>query len=150
MDVHEAEFNDLSSLLELYTHLNNNPMPVVDGTIEKIWKGMLDDKNHHVIVGKVDGIVVSSCILLIVPNLTHGQEPYAIVENVVTREDHQQKGYGKIILEYAKNLAITEGCYKISLMTGSKKESTLRFYEKAGYNRNDKTAFIQWFGTPPG
>lgn len=30
------------------------------------------------------------------------------------------------------------------LLTGSKKESTLKFYEQAGYNRNDKTAFIQW------
>lgn len=30
------------------------------------------------------------------------------------------------------------------LLTGSKKESTLNFYERAGYNRNDKAAFIQW------
>jgi hypothetical protein len=30
------------------------------------------------------------------------------------------------------------------LMTGSKLESTFRFYERAGYNRRDKTAFIQW------
>ena len=150
MDIREAELNDLESLLELYTHLNNNPMPAMDGSLEKIWKNILNDGNHHVIVGITDGIVVSTCILLIVPNLTHGQEPYAIVENVVTHGDYQKRGYGAAILEYAKNVAISEGCYKISLMTGSKKESTLRFYEKAGYNRNDKTAFIQWFGTPPG
>jgi hypothetical protein len=31
------------------------------------------------------------------------------------------------------------------LLTGSKEQSTLDFYEHAGYNRNDKTAFIQWF-----
>ena len=150
MDIREAELNDLESLLELYTHLNNNPMPAMDGSLEKIWKNILNDGNHHVIVGITDGIVVSTCILLIVPNLTHGQEPYAIVENVVTHGDYQKRGYGAAILEYAKNVAISEGCYKMSLMTGSKKESTLRFYEKAGYNRNDKTAFIQWFGTPPG
>ena len=30
------------------------------------------------------------------------------------------------------------------LLTGSKEEATLRFYEKAGYNRKDKTAFVQW------
>lgn len=35
-------------------------------------------------------------------------------------------------------------CYKMMLLTGSKKESTLHFYEQAGYNRKDKTAFIQW------
>ena len=34
--------------------------------------------------------------------------------------------------------------YKMMLLTGSKKESTLRFYENAGYNSSDKTAFIQW------
>lgn len=31
-------------------------------------------------------------------------------------------------------------------MIGSKSPETLHFYEKAGYNSNDKTAFIQWIG----
>jgi hypothetical protein len=30
------------------------------------------------------------------------------------------------------------------LLTGSKEETTLDFYKKAGYNSTDKTAFIQW------
>ena len=30
------------------------------------------------------------------------------------------------------------------LLTGSKNETTLKFYNKAGYNSLDKTAFIQW------
>ncbi len=30
------------------------------------------------------------------------------------------------------------------LITGSKSENMLQFYELAGYNRNDKTAFVQW------
>ena len=45
---------------------------------------------------------------------------------------------------FAKEIAQKENCYKVMLLTGSKKESTLNFYERAGYNRNDKTAFIQW------
>ena len=43
-------------------------------------------------------------------------------------------------------VAEEENCYKMMLLTGSKEESTLQFYEKAGYNRKDKTAFIQWLG----
>lgn len=30
------------------------------------------------------------------------------------------------------------------LLTGSKENSTIEFYKQAGYNKNDKTAFIQW------
>lgn len=32
---------------------------------------------------------------------------------------------------------------QMMLLTGSKKESTLDFYRRAGYNSDDKTAFIQ-------
>lgn len=53
-------------------------------------------------------------------------------------------GLGTLALNGAKQLAEAEGCYKIFLMTGSKNTDTLKFYENAGYNRQDKTAFIQW------
>ncbi len=43
-----------------------------------------------------------------------------------------------------EEIAIKENCYKLMLLTGSKQESTLNFYRKAGYNSEDKTAFIQW------
>lgn len=32
------------------------------------------------------------------------------------------------------------------LLTGSKEPGTLEFYRNAGYNSEDKTAFIQWLG----
>ena len=30
------------------------------------------------------------------------------------------------------------------LLTGAKDQKTLDFYKRAGYNSEDKTAFIQW------
>ena len=147
--VREATDNDLGELLELYTHLNNNVMPTTNERAEDVWTKIRKDANHHVIVAEYDGRIVSSCILLIVPNLTHNQEPYALIENVVTHTDHRNRGFASAVLESARDIAVGEGCYKISLMTGSKRDSTLRFYENAGYNRNDKTAFIRWFSTPP-
>ena len=81
---------------------------------------------------------------VIIPNLTHGQRPYAFIENVVTDKDFRKKGYATACLNYAKDIAKRENCYKMMLLTGSKEESTLKFYERAGYNKNDKTAFIQW------
>lgn len=88
--------------------------------------------------------IVSSCVCVIIPNLTHNQQPYAFIENVITDEKYTNKGLATQCLDYAREIAIKENCYKMMLLTGSKKESTLNFYRKAGYNINDKTAFIQW------
>lgn len=144
MDIREINRTDLHQLFELYTQLHDNDIPAIDVKIEELWETILSDKHHHIIVGIVDNKIVSSCVMVIVPNLTHKQRPYALVENVITHEQYRNKGYAASLLHFAKNIAIKENCYKIMLMTGSKKESTLNFYRKAGYNQNDKTAFIQW------
>ncbi|WP_342758653.1 GNAT family N-acetyltransferase [Kineothrix sedimenti] len=88
--------------------------------------------------------IVSSCVCVIIPNLTRDQRPYAFIENVITDGEHRKKGLATACLNYARDLAVKENCYKLMLLTGAKEESTLRFYEQAGYNRKDKTAFIQW------
>lgn len=149
MDIRKAQKDDLAPLLELYTQLHGNAIPRFDDTLAMLWDEILADKNHHIVVGVSDGIIVSSCVLVIVPNLTHNQQPYALVENVVTHEAYRNRGYATRLLNFAREMAAGRGCYKMMLMTGSKMESTWRFYEKAGYNRTDKTAFIQWLEHPP-
>ena len=105
---------------------------------------MTNDPDHHVIVYEADGKIVSSCICVIIPNLTRNVRPYAFVENVVTHEAYRGKGYATACLDFERDIAVRENCYKMMLLTGSKKESTLSFYRNAGYNSTDKTAFIQW------
>ncbi|MBQ1713530.1 MAG: GNAT family N-acetyltransferase [Treponema sp.] len=142
--IREANKNDLNALLELYLYLHEDSIPNQDEHLENTWKQIMEDKNHHLIVNEVDGKIVSSCVCVIIPNLTRNVRPYAFVENVVTHADYRKKGYASECLNYAKAIAKKENCYKMMLLTGSKREETLRFYEKAGYNSKDKTAFIQW------
>lgn len=141
----EARKEDLPALLELYRYLNVDPVPEIDERISIIWEEILANKNHRVLFIEADGKPVATCVLIIVPNLTRGAKPYALIENVVTHPDSRKKGYGKAVLDYAAEIAESLNCYKIMLMTGRKDEATLRFYENAGYNSNDKTAFIRWF-----
>ena len=142
--IREITEKDLDGVLSLYTQLHGNPFPVKDDRVISIWENILSDKNHHIIVAEEDGVLVSTCVCVIIPNLTHEQRPYALIENVVTDIKYRRNGYGAACLNFAREIARRENCYKIMLMTGSKSEDTLRFYERAGYNRNDKTAFIQW------
>lgn len=142
--IREINENDYDGLMKLYMQLHDNPFPTKDEKMLNLWNRILNDKDHHIIVVEEDGKIVSSCVCVIIPNLTHGQQPYAFVENVITDENYRKQGLATKCLNYAKELAVRENCYKLMLLTGSKSESTLNFYEQAGYNRKDKTAFIQW------
>lgn len=142
--IREITKNDLDGLMQLYTQLHGNSIPEKTDELKKLWESILADKNHHIIVAEEDGKIISSCVCVIIHNLTHNQRPYAFIENVITDENSRKKGYATACLDFAGDIARTENCYKIMLMTGSKEESTLNFYRKAGFNDNDKTAFIKW------
>ena len=142
--IREIKEKDLAGLLKLYTRLHENPLPGKSDKLKQLWSEILTDPNHHIIVCEEKGEIISSCVCVIIPNLTHEQRPYALIENVITDEKYRKKGYATACLDFARDIAKEENCYKIMLMTGSKEESTLNFYRKASYNRNDKTAFIQW------
>lgn len=142
--IREAIFEDLPQILELYLHLHETAVPEESENLCCAWQKIMSDDNHHLVVCEVDGKIVSSCVCVIIPNLTRGVRPYAFVENVVTRAEYRGKGYATACLNYAKELARKENCYKMMLLTGSKSPETMAFYQNAGYNCTDKTAFIQW------
>lgn len=142
--IREIKDNDFQQLMELYTHLHEKDIPEKDERVSAVWENILSDKNHHIIVAEYEGKIVSSCVCVIIPNLTRNQRPYAFVENVVTHTDYRGNGIATACLNYARDIAIKENCYKLMLLTGSKNENTLNFYRRAGYNSEDKTAFIQW------
>ena len=142
--VREAVKEDLFEILNLYLFLHEDNVPEDSEHLQKTWKIILEDENHHIIVNEIDGKIISSCVCVIIPNLTRNIRPYAFIENVVTNESYRGKGYSTECLDYAKEIAIKNNCYKMMLLTGTKNESTLDFYRKAGYNSEDKTAFIQW------
>lgn len=142
--VREIRKNELSELLELYLFLHETSVPEMTEHLKNTWNIIVEGKNHHVIVNEIDEKIVSSCICVIIPNLTRNIRPYAFVENVVTHSAYRGKGYATECLNHAKEIAVKENCYKMMLLTGSKEEATLNFYSNAGYNSSDKTAFIQW------
>ena len=141
--VREVKREDLDALLELYLFLHENSIPESNRHLERTWDQIMEDHNYHLIVNEIDGRIVSSCVCVIIPNLTRHIRPYAFIENVVTHEDYRGHGYAGECLDMAKRIAVENNCYKMMLLTGSKDPNTWHFYEKAGYNSHDKTAFIQ-------
>jgi len=135
--------SELPALLELYRHLHavDAPLPG-DDQLWQVGNDMLDDPKLYCLVGEWEGQLIASCILTIIPNLTRGARPYGLIENVVTHAEYRHRGIGTKLLRYALQLAWEKNCYKVMLLTGSKREETLRFYEQAGFRKGIKTGFI--------
>lgn len=142
MEVRQIAPSELKSLLALYQHLHDADDPLPDTTtVESIWQELMGNPRYRYFGAYAAEQLISSCTVTVVPNLTRGCKPYAVVENVVTHADHRGRGYGKAVLDEALSFAWSQGCYKAMLMTGRKDEATLQFYETVGFNRNDKQAF---------
>lgn len=142
--IREAAQSDLDEILQLYLFLHETSVPEETEHLKETWNHIVNDPNHHLIICEVNGKIVAFCVCVVIPNLTRNVRPYAFVENVVTHGEYRKKGYATACLNYARQIAEENHCYKMMLLTGSKEESTLNFYRNAGYNSSDKTAFIQW------
>jgi len=138
--IREASKDDLGRLLELYRHLTPNNIPFSLVVAENIFSRFQQYEGSSIFLGEIGNELVSSCTLVIIPNLTRGGTPYALVENVVTHADHRCQGYGKSLLNAVTEHAWGFDCYKIMLLTGSKETATLAFYERAGFKQS-KTGF---------
>jgi GNAT superfamily N-acetyltransferase len=137
------ERHELSALLDLYRHLRDaDALLPADDVLWQGWDEILQDPRMQVLVADLDGSLVASCTLAIIPNLTRGARPYGLIENVVTHLAHRRKGIGTCLLRHALQIAWERNCYKVMLLTGSNSEGTLRFYEEAGFRKGVKTGFI--------
>lgn len=141
-----ASPDDLAGLLALLAHLHGSQAGQCDpATAPDAWRAMLTDPRLTVFVADVRGVLVSTCTLAIVPNLTHCCRPWAVIENVVTRPAHRRHGYARALLAAACAAAWAAGCYKVTLTTAS--DSTAAgFYAVAGFSPGAKRA---WIAFPP-
>jgi GNAT superfamily N-acetyltransferase len=141
--IRTVERHELSALLDLYRHLHVTDAPLpADDVLCQVWDEILQDPKVSVFVAALDGALVASCTLTLIPNLTRGARPYGLIENVVAHPVHRRKGLGTRVLRHALQVAWEQNCYKVMLLTSSKSEGTLRFYEQAGFRRGIKTGFV--------
>ena len=144
INIREAQADDLNEILNLYSLMFGDGVFDEEEETRRIWNHVITDKNYHVIVADEDGRIVSTCTVVIIPNITYDRRPYAVVENIVTASEFRAQGLATACLEEAKAIAQAANCFRILLTTGSRLDSTHKFYQKLGYNKAELTAFSQW------
>jgi GNAT superfamily N-acetyltransferase len=133
---------DYNQLLGLLKQLN--PADPETAEVEyKVFEEIIESKYLDLIVAEYEGNLLGSCYLNLVPNMTRGGRPYAVIENVITDSEHRSRGIGKALIKRALELAGKENCYKVMLMSGRKDQAVHAFYKKCGFDSDEKQAYIQ-------
>lgn len=144
--VRKATEQDLAGILALYRELvPDDPPLAVDESLKEHFRSMLADESMHLLVVEHQGVLVATCVLVIVKNLTRGARPYALIENVVTGGNYRRRGFGRMVMERAIGIAKSAGCYKIMLLSNADRDDAHAFYEGLGFTKGYKTGFTIYF-----
>lgn len=135
-----AQLDDFTGLVDLYGHLSPDDHVASEDLQRTTFTQMLAYPGMTVLVASLENQLLATLTLIVIPNLTRGCAPYALIENVVTRIDFRGLGIGRHLMEIARQTAWQSGCYKIMLMSGAKNQKAHAFYERAGFQKS-KTGF---------
>jgi GNAT superfamily N-acetyltransferase len=136
--VRMATGQDVPRILELYRQLDINPTHVEPSNpsledCRRSFAEMSAVPGYQLLVAEEEGKVVGTMVLVILPGLSHGASPFAVVEYVVVDEAHRRRGIGKLLMDYVILRCKEAGCYKIMLTSDKRREQAHQFYRSLGF-----------------
>ncbi|MEL6981265.1 MAG: GNAT family N-acetyltransferase [Actinomycetota bacterium] len=140
--IRSATPEDFEAIARLSGQLQPTDPPIAPATHGAAFAEILRRPGLDLVVLEVDGRVVGTAYLNIIPNLTRGARPYAVIENVVVEERLRGTGLGRELMDGTLARAWNEGCYKAMLLTGSKNPDTHAFYRASGFSADAKQAYL--------
>lgn len=141
VNIREARKSDLAEIVELMKALTITTSKAESrgastfADYEQVFRQIERDPNHKLIVAEVDGRLVGSADLVIVPNLSHRGLPWAVMENVIVDESMRRRGVAAAMVKHLVELARESGCYKIGLSSSRKRPAAHRMYESLGFKQ---------------
>jgi GNAT superfamily N-acetyltransferase len=126
---------DLGALLPLYQELADSRItaaPADRASSEPLLAEILADPRRQLAVATVEGQLVGTADLLVVRNLTHRGEPWAIVENVIVARAFRRMGVGRALMEHLIEHARVAGCCKLQLLSAKHRAEAHDFYRSFG------------------
>ena len=134
--IRPAEDKDIPRILELYQQLSFEPdkyQKAPEADCRQVLKQLKKYPNAALLVAEVDGAVVGTTFMAILPGFAHHTAPFCIVEYVVVDETRRSQGVGKALMDYCKARAKEAGCYKIFLTSDKRRDRAHKFYRANGF-----------------
>lgn len=143
--IREATLRDYEALcevIEVVDSLHREALPHVyrkpDGPARDrgFISGIIADANHALFVAERDGRVIGLVHVLVrwtpdIPIVVPRR--YAVIENIVVRENYRRFGVGRALVERAHQWALDKGITQVELTVWEFNQGAIAFYEKLGY-----------------
>lgn len=132
-----ATEDDLPALLDLLNQLHDVRETLGDEH-GAAFAAVAADPRQRLFVIEREGRIIASATLVVVPNVTHGGRPYAIVESVVVDEAARDIGVGTALMRHIVESAREAGCYKVTLTSRKHRVDAHRFYARLGFEASSE------------
>ncbi len=137
--VRTASEQDIPRILELYRQMALTPPPPdtpqpSPEAYQRAFREINSTPGYRLLVAEEDGEILGTAVLAILPGLSHGASPFAVVEYVVVDEKSRRQGIGKLLMNYIIAEAKEAGCYKIMLTSNKRREQAHEFYRSLGFD----------------
>jgi len=149
-EIRLAKETDISRILELYHELTVTTSQVEQSlsaswdNYRRVFAEISNNPGRELLVAEYDGEVVGTVALFIIPNLSHGATPYALVENLVVDHKYRRKGVAKKLMKYTIARAKEEGCHRIELCSDRRRQEAHELYLSVGF-KPSAYGFRIWF-----
>ena len=140
-DARIANVSDLNALLALFEASDVSRHAEPKERAEQIWVATLARDGLTVFVSDAHARIVSTCMLVTVPNLLRTGRLHGFIENVVTHPEHQGHGHGRAVIGAALDEAWRQDCHHVLLQSGRADSRVHRFYERCGFKPGLRTAY---------
>jgi GNAT superfamily N-acetyltransferase len=131
------------------TKATDEDVPVIQSMVEAAYTKYIDrigkrpapmDEDYHqviyshtVLVLRGDNQVVGAIVLEIEPS-----SDFVKVNNLVVHPAAQGRGYGRVLMDYAADVARSQDCRALTLYTNVKMCENLGVYSKMGFFENER------------
>ncbi|MBY4707344.1 GNAT family N-acetyltransferase [Ralstonia insidiosa] len=137
-----ANLSDLYDLQKLYAALRPQDPSYREGEADSALSNVLAQEHIKLIVARLDGQVVATCMLALIANFANVGRPIGCIEHVITAEHCRGRGIGRSMLAYALDLAWQHNCCKVILLSGVQRDEAHRLYASVGFDGDRERGFV--------
>lgn len=138
MEYRKARLDDLPVIIQLYGDDNigstrETLAEPIDDIYIRAFEDIAKDSNNQIYVIEDQGKVIGTLQYTIIAHLNRTAAKRAQIESVHIHRDYRNKGIGKKFMQFAIDLAKSDGCKIVQLTSDKTRQDAQRFYQDLGF-----------------